>query len=143
MPMDIPEMLRELADLLELKGEDRFKVNAYRRAAASIENNDVESIYDDSGLKGLMSIEGVGRGIAEKIEEALKTGAIGELKELKEEFPYEELLSVPGVGPKTAAELYRRFGIKSVDELEKLARDRRIRRLPGMGDKTETRSCGA
>ena len=139
MPMDIPEMLRELADLLELKGEDRFRVNAYRRAAASIENNDVESIYNDSGLKGLMNIEGVGKGIAEKIEEALKTGEIGELKELKEEFPYEELLSVPGVGPKTAAELYRRFGIKSVDELEKLARDRRIRRLPGMGDKTETR----
>jgi DNA polymerase (family 10) len=137
--MDIPEMLRELAGLLELKGEDRFRVNAYRRAAASIENNDVESIYNDSGLKGLMSIEGVGRGIAEKIEEALNTGEIGELKELKEEFPYEELLSVPGVGPKTAAELYRRFDIKSVDELEKLAREGRIRRVPGMGEKTEKR----
>lgn len=135
--MMISDMLLELADLLELKGENRFRINAYRKAATAIENYDLKDMYEKSGIDGLLGINGVGRGIAEKIEEALKTGKIRELEELREELSYAELMAVPGIGPRTARELNAHLGVKSIEELERAARERRVRRIPGMGEKTE------
>ena len=129
---------RELADLLEFKGEDFFKIRAYRQAArvlAGLEQP-VEELYQQGALGGL---PGIGKNILAKIGELLHTGKIHKLEELRREIPpgLLEIMALPGIGPKRARLLYGGLGVKTLDELEEAARRKRVRALKGLGVKTE------
>lgn len=128
-----------MADLLELKGENPFKVRAYRRAAQLLENldTDVASLVDTGELRHL---EGIGTALAAKITEYMNLGTIAALDELRREIPSSlyELTAVPGVGPKMAARLYRELGVQDLVGLQEALAHQRIRDLKGFGPKTET-----
>ncbi len=127
-----------IGDLLELKGENVFKISAYRKAAATMLNatEDVATLWKENRLKEL---PGVGEAIAGKIEELQQTGHLQFLERLEEEIPPDlvTLLEVPGIGTKTAMLLYRHLGIKGLGELEQAARDGRVAAVPGMGEKKQ------
>ena len=118
-----------------------FKPQAYERVAFVLESfgEDVEAIYKRDGRKGLAKIPGVGEGIAEKIEEYIKTGTIRFYEQEMKRMPVdvEALTSLEGVGPKMVAELYRKLKIRNLKELEKAATTGTIRKLPHFGAKTE------
>jgi DNA polymerase (family 10) len=134
----IASVFEDMADLLELKGENVFKIRAYQKAARSIEHLSVELeqlVKEDSNLR---EIPGVGEAIAKKITELVQTGKLRVYEELKAEFPrgITALLEVPGIGPKTAKLLSTELGISTVDELEQAILDGRVAKLSRMGDKT-------
>jgi DNA polymerase (family 10) len=136
---EVAERLRFMAQLLEVTGEeDVFKVRAYERAAKHLE----ELTVPVSGLdeKAILAIPGIGSKIASKIAAILKTGTFPELQELEKKIPESlpELLRLEGVGPKTVHTLWMRLGIQSVDDLERAARQRRIRAVKGFGEKKES-----
>jgi len=136
--LEVAKVLYEISALLELKGENKYKVAAYAEAARRIENltEDIEKLFKE---KRLHEIKGVGESIAQKISEYLSSGKITYLEELRKEIPPEllELEKVPGVGPKLAYRLYQELGIKDIDSLEKAAKEGRIRLLPRLGEKVE------
>jgi len=136
--LEIARIFGEVADLLEIKQESTFRINAYRKAARAIESlsEDVSTIAARSELR---KIGGIGTSLAEKIEEYLKTGKMAYHEELRAELPpgLSELMTIPEVGPKTALLLYQRLGIMTVDALEQAARAGKVRELPRMGAKTE------
>jgi len=137
---------RQLADtftlignLCEIKGEVIYVVLAYRKASESLMALPREaSEYWKEGK--LREIPGVGKAIAEKIDELLTTGKLGFLEKLKEEIPpsLAELLPVPSLGPKKIAMIWKTLGITSLAELEAAAKEGKLRDLPGMGAKSET-----
>lgn len=137
---EIAKILHEMAELLEMK-EVEFKPRAYEKAALGVESLDREAkdIYKERGLKGLMEISGVGKGIAEHIESLLKTGKFGEYEKLKKEIPVNitELSAVEGVGPKMVKILYKELKIKNLADLEKAAKAGKIRKLAKFGEKSE------
>lgn len=137
---EIAELFFELADLLEMKGVD-WKPNAYRKAARSIEDLGVpiEKIFESGGVKALLEISGVGQGLADKIVEFLKTGKIREFEKIAKTIPkgVEEMMHVPGLGPKKVMRLYKKLGIKSLSGLEVAARSGKLRKLEGFGVKSE------
>lgn len=137
---ELVKILREIAVLLEMKGV-AFKPQAYERVSDIIGSleEDVADIYKRGGFKALEDIPGVGKGIAERIEEYIKTGRIKDYDKLKKELPVdiEGLRSVEGVGPKTILHLYKELGIKNLEQLEKAAKAGKIRGVPGLGQKTE------
>lgn len=130
-----------IANLLEIKGEIIYKTLAYRKAADSLTElgRDVEDIWQEEGIKGLQSIPGVGKAIAEKIEELLETGELGFLSRLGEEVPLSlaDLLEIPGLGPKKVGLFWKELDITTLAELETAARAGELRKLPGMGAKSE------
>lgn len=134
----IADVFSEIGTLLEIKGENPFKVRAYERAAESIRSltQEVAEIREAGDLRSLPSIGG---GIADKIAELLDTGKCTHHQELLSEFPETvfEMLRISGVGPKTVKTLIEQEGIASVEQLESAARGGRLRALPGMGEKTE------
>lgn len=136
--LEIARIFGEIADLLEIKQESPFRVNAYRKAARALESlgEDVTTIAARGELR---KIGGIGTGLAEKIEEYLRTGTIVYHRDLQAELPagLPELMTIPEVGPKTALLLYQRLGITTVDALEEAARAGRVRALPRLGAKTE------
>jgi DNA polymerase (family 10) len=136
--LDVARALYEIADLLELKDEDGFKVRAYRKAAQAIELL-LEGVDEVARRGALTSIPGIGKAIAEKVSELLRTGHLAYLDDLRRAVPpgVGEMTRVPGLGAKTAALLYSRLGINSLDRLELAARQRELRDLPGMGPKKE------
>ncbi|MBM2832372.1 MAG: polymerase, partial [Dehalococcoidia bacterium] len=116
---DIARVFTDIADLLDLKGENVFKVRAYQKAARSIEHLPVEAerlVSEDR----LREIPGVGEAIGKKITELVATGKLEYYEELKNEFPegIATFLDVPGVGPKTAIRFAEELGLKTVEELE-------------------------
>ena len=131
--------MSEIADFLELKQESSFRVNAYRKGARAVESlsEDVAAVAARGELR---KIPGVGAGLAEKIEEYLRTGAITYHETLRGDLPagLPELMTIPEVGPKTALLLYRELGIADVDALEQACRDGRVRALPRLGARSET-----
>jgi DNA polymerase (family 10) len=131
---EIAGILYQMAELLELHAENRFKIIAYSRAARAIESltEDIEQVCRDGRLEG---IPGVGKAIAEKIKEYLRTGRIQSHQDLLADTPQglAELLQISGLGPKTVFMLHEKLNITNLDELEKAAREHRIRRLPRMG----------
>src|SRR4030065_1943527 len=133
----IAEVFDEIADLLDLQGV-AFKPVAYRRAARNIESME-EDISDLAARNTLEDIPGVGKAMAKKIEELVRTGKLGYLDELRSEVPkgLVELLRVPDVGPKTAVILFKELGITSVDQLEEAAPNHKLRGIRGFGEKTE------
>jgi len=136
--IEVAWIMNEIADLLELKGENIFKIRAYRKAAKIIANlsDDLPVLIEE---KKLETVPGIGKAIAGKIKELFQTGKIQYYENLKEEVPAGllEIITIPGVGARMAQELYGKLGVSSVDELEAAARARRVRDLPGMGAKTE------
>ncbi len=132
------QLLYNISELLEIKGEISFKIRAYAKAARAIEGltEDIEKIAAEERLK---EIPGVGESIAEKIGEYLSEGKLEFYEELKKQVPGElhELLKIPGIGPKTLQFLHRELGIKNVEELEKAAREHRLRRLAHFGETKE------
>ncbi|HRR88720.1 MAG TPA: DNA polymerase/3'-5' exonuclease PolX [Methanoculleus sp.] len=130
-------MLREVADLLEIKGV-RFKPQAYRRAALAVETMP-EDIADVAAAGKLEEIPGVGKAIAKKIQEIVETGKLGYLESLRQELPEGvlHLVGISGIGPKKAIALSQALGVRTVDDLEAAAKAGRIRGLPGFGEKTE------
>ncbi|MBW2342334.1 MAG: DNA polymerase III, partial [Deltaproteobacteria bacterium] len=134
---EIARVFQDIADLLELKGENQFKIRAYQKAVRSIEHLpvEVEQLVADNRLR---EVPGVGEAIAKKITELVTTGRLNYYEELKSEFPEGiiTLLDVPGIGAKTAMLLSSELGISSVDELEAAIVGGRITGLYRMGDKT-------
>ncbi|GAB4457265.1 MAG: DNA polymerase/3'-5' exonuclease PolX [Anaerolineales bacterium] len=128
-----------IANLLEIKGEIIYKTLAYRKAAESLTSLGREAAeYWKEGK--LEDIPGVGKAIAEKIDELLRTGKLEFLEKLKQEVP-EELaawLAVPGLGPKKIALIWKTLGITSLADLETAAKEGKLRDLPGMGAKSES-----
>ena len=136
---EVAGLLYEMAELLELHAENRFKIIAFSKAARAI-----ESLPEDISLvcreKRLQSIPGVGKAIAQKVEEYLKTGRIEAHQELLAKTPpgLVKLLQISGLGPKTVFMLHEKLNITNLEELETAAREHRIRRLPRMGPTRET-----
>ena len=134
---EIAKVFQDIADLLELKGENPFKIRAYQKVARVIEHLpvEVEKLAAEGRLK---EIPGVGEAITEKITELVTTGRLGYYERLKAEFPegISTLLSIPGIGPKTAMLLTKDMGIKTVEELEQAILSGKVASLPRMGEKT-------
>jgi len=135
---EIAQLLENIATLLEMKGENRFKIVAYEEAAHRIENwpEPIEEVWQKGKLK---EIPGIGESIASKIEEYLTTGKLSYLEELTKEIPPEviQLTTIPGVGPKIAKLLYDQLGIRSIEDLEKAIAEQKLRHLPRLGVKSE------
>jgi DNA polymerase (family 10) len=137
---ELAEIFDTIANLLEIKGEVIYKVLAYRRAAESLENLGREAAeYWREGE--LTEIPGVGKAIAEKIDELLTTGKLEFFEELTAQVPasLKEVLQVPDLGPKKVALFWNTLGITSLAELEAAARAGKLRDLPGMGAKSEAK----
>lgn len=133
----IAAIFNEMADLLEIKGENPFRIRAYRRAAQNM-----EGLPKDAGLmteKELLEVPGIGQDLAAKIRDYISTGRITAFEDLKKDVPEDLaiLLSVPSLGPKTAKLLYDRLKIKDIDSLERLAKSHKLSGLPGIKTKTE------
>ena len=134
----IAEIFRDIADILEIKGENPFRIRAYERASQNIESlpDDVEVLIRENTLK---DVDGIGKDLEEKIKEIVSTGKLKYMEELKKDIPEGliEMLNVPGIGPKTAKLLYEKLNIQDVVMLERMAAAGKIRNLEGMGEKTE------
>ncbi len=118
-----------------------FKPRAFEKAAHSVEalTEDVKDLYKEGGMRALEDIPGVGKGIAERIEEAIKTGHVKDYDRLKKEMPVDiaSLTAIEGVGTKMVKVFYQKLGIKNIQELEKVAKAGKIRELEGFKEKTE------
>ena len=133
----IAKIFTEIAELLELKEANIFRVRAYRRAAQNIDGlpRDVAALSEEE----LEAIPGIGKDLKAKIREYLATGKVAKHEDLKKDIPAGvlELLRVPGLGPKTAKLLYEQKKISSIEELEILTRAGKLAGLPGIRKKTE------
>ncbi|HTZ18850.1 MAG TPA: DNA polymerase/3'-5' exonuclease PolX, partial [Dissulfurispiraceae bacterium] len=134
---EIAKIFNEIADLLEIRNDNPFRIRAYRRAALNIEG--LTKNVEDLSQKELIEVPGIGKDLAAKIAEYIKTGKMAVHEELKKEIPHVllELESVPGLGPKTAMLLHEKLHIESIAELEKLASEHKLAGLPGIKEKTE------
>jgi DNA polymerase (family X) len=137
---ELAETFQLIGDLMEIKGEIIYKILAYRKASDSLLNlgRDINDVYREGELT---SIPGVGKAIAEKIQELLDTGKLEFLEKLKQEVPagLAEMLKVPDLGPKKVALFWKEAGIDSLAKLESAARAGELRKLPGMGEKSEAK----
>lgn len=135
---EIAALFDEIADILELRGENVFRVNAYRRGARTVEGL-ARPIEDVAAEGALPELPGIGKDLAAKIAEYLEKGSMSYLEELRAETPaiLIDMLRIPGVGPKTAVRLREELGVASLEELQQAALDHRIRNLPKMKAKTE------
>jgi DNA polymerase (family X) len=142
----IVSILRNIAFLLEMdEGEDNsnmvFKIRSYKRASEVIANlsSNLEKIYEEQGLKGLMQIPSIGRAIALKIEEYLTTGKIRYLDELKSktDIDIDGFYGLEGIGPRTIKTVYDNLGIRDVSGLEKAASEGKLRNVSGFSEKKE------
>jgi DNA polymerase (family X) len=138
---DLIRLLETIAVYLELKGENPFKVSAFRKAATALEADD-RSL---SAIDDFTAISGIGKGTAAVIDEYIKEGSSSVLKELKEEVPpgLIPLLQLPGLGGKKIAKLYKELGIEDVSGLEEACKSGLVQALPGFGKKTEEKILSA
>ena len=132
---DIIKLLEEIGIYMELKGENSFKISAYRKAAAALENDD-RSLNE---ISDFTKLSGIGKGTAGVIEEFLNEGKSSVLEELKEEVPkgLVPLLQLPGLGGKKIAKLYSELGVESIEDLEDACKENKVQDLAGFGKKTE------
>jgi DNA polymerase (family 10) len=135
---DIAALFNQIADLLEFRGDNPFRIRAYRRAAMNLESfaGNLDELVE---RKQLQDLSGIGTDLAAKIEEFCATGRLKVLDELSQKVPAGifELLEVPGVGPKTAKLLHERLHISTIKGLESAARAHRLQTLPGFHEKKE------
>jgi len=141
---EIAGVLEQIATLLELKGENPFKIRAYTNAARAIETfgANVENFQDEEAVG---KIPGIGKSLALKIRELSETGSLKYLQELSAEFPTGilELFSLPGLGAKKIKALHDRLGISSIEQLQKACEHGRVAELPGFGETTQQKICEA
>jgi DNA polymerase (family X) len=143
---EIANILRKISFLLEMETNKNnnilsFKNKAYNKAADQIENLsiNIEILYRTEGIEGLLKIPSIGKAIASKIEEYLKTDGIQYYNQLKSELPIniDEFLGLEGIGPKTLKLIYDKLQVKNLDELEKAATEGAIRTIVGFSQKKE------
>ena len=134
--MKVATILYEVADLLEMK-EEKFKPRAYRKAAGTVES--LSKPIEELNQEELTKLPGVGKSIAEKIEEIIETDSLEYYENLKKEFAidFESLHFVEGLGPKKIKRFYDELGVVDLDDLERAAKQHKIREMEGMGEKTE------
>ncbi|MDI6792985.1 MAG: DNA polymerase/3'-5' exonuclease PolX [bacterium] len=132
----VAAIFQRLGDILEIKGENQFKVNAYRKATRLISDltEDIEVVWREGRLT---KIPGIGKGIAERIGEYLETGEITTYEEAKREIPegLVDLLNIHDIGPKTLALAFKKLGVRDLQDLKEVVNDGRLAALPGMGEK--------
>ncbi len=137
---ELAQVFSNIGDLLEIKGENKFKIIAYRRAAETIRefNREVRVVWQEGELRG---IPGVGEAIADKIAELLSTGKLDFYEKLKSQIPAGliDILAIPDLGPKKAAMFWQQLDITTVAALAAAAQAGQLRSLPGMGEKSETK----
>ena len=140
---ELARRFERLALLMEIRGDDKFRVRSYRNAAEMIETwpTPVERIAREEGQKGLQTLPGVGKAISGKIVELLERGTFDAWERLKEETPETvlDLLEVEGVGVRTASALYQQFKISSLQDLRQFAEGGGLDLLDGVGEKTAER----
>ncbi len=134
---DVARAFDEIADLLEIKGEDGFRVNSYRRVARTV-GDLAENIVDIAARGELNTLAGVGKSSAGKIQELLDTGKLAQRDELTREVPATllNLLDIPGVGPKKIAVFWKELGVTGIDDLKSAIADDRLKGLKGFGPKS-------
>jgi DNA polymerase (family X) len=137
----IANVLYETADLLEIDGQDSFRIRSYRNAAQAVESHthQIKDIISDP--KQVLAIPGIGKGMLGNLQELLNTGKMGVQAELLQKYHPSmlQLLKIQGLGPKTIALIWSSYKICDVDGVEKLAREGKIRELPRMGEKHEAK----
>ncbi|MBS3811446.1 MAG: DNA polymerase/3'-5' exonuclease PolX [Halanaerobiales bacterium] len=135
---EISELLSEYTDLMKIMGENKYRIRAYDNAARIVSDRsiDIEKLAKENRLE---EIKGIGQGIAKTIKDIFIDGYCQPLDELKKELPpgFEDLLNIPGLGPKTAQKFLDELDIKNIEELKKALKNEEIRKLKGMGPKTE------
>src|SRR3982750_618305 len=138
---EIIRLLETIAIYMELKGENPFKVSAFRKAAAALETD--ERIITE--IEDFTAISGIGKGTAAVIDEYIKEGSSSVLKELKEEVPKGliPLLQLPGLGGKKIAKLHKELGIEDITTLEEACKAGKVQNLAGFGKKTEEKILSA
>ncbi|GMR03505.1 MAG: DNA polymerase/3'-5' exonuclease PolX [Gammaproteobacteria bacterium] len=136
---DIARIFDEVADLLEIKGENPFRIRAYRNAARQLQSMGVEVRTMLEKNEDLTELPGIGKDLAAKIQEIVETGTCHALKKLQQELPpsLTDLLRIPALGPRRVKVLYHDLDIHGLEQLYRAARDGRIRELPGFGEKIE------
>ena len=138
--LEIAHLLSKYADLLEIQGEGRFRVLAYRNAARTIESfsQPVAHLIAEGKDLRTLKLPGIGERMADHVEEIVKTGTLQALKLLRKEIPatLDELLEVEGLGPKRTKQLYEKLGISSVKQLEQAIASGKVESLPGFGKKS-------
>ena len=138
--VEIARLLKETADLMEISGEDAFRIRSYRNAASAIEGlgESIEAITRDP-QRQLTALPGIGKGIAGAIEEIVARGSFARRDEMLERYPPTalEMLRIQGLGPKSIRLLWEHFRVSTLEELERLCREQKIRELPRMGAKLE------
>lgn len=139
----IAERFKLLANLMEIRGDDQFRVRSYRNAAEVIETwpTPLKQIAAEDGVKGLQQLPGVGKAISGKIIELLDKGTFDAWEKLTAETPETtlDLLRVGGVGLKTAATLHQQFKISSLDDLKKFVEGGGLEMVDGVGEKSAER----
>jgi DNA polymerase (family 10) len=138
--VDVAEQLELLADLLELEGEASFRVLAYRRAATRIRET-AGSVAELALAGRAKQLQGIGKTIEEKIVQVVEDGEMHALTKRKKIVPPEvvSFMRLPGLGPKTAARIWRELGVTTIDDLKRAAEQEQLRTLAGLGAKTEER----
>lgn len=136
---DIAVIFEEMADLLEIEDANPFRVRAYRNAARTIRGLSRELSQLIAEGKDLTGLPGIGKDLAAKINEILETGTVAALNKLHREVPasVEELLKLPGLGPKRVKALYHELGLENLAQLERAAKNGQLHTFPGFGIKME------
>lgn len=136
---DVANTFEKVADLLEIEGENRFRVRAYRDAARTVSGHSKRVAQMVEEGEDLSELPGIGEDLAAKVREIVETGTLSQLQELEGETQsgLRELLDVPGLGRERIQELHQKLGVKDLDDLEKAAQEGKIQDLPGYGEKTE------
>ena len=133
---ELADLFERMADILEFKGENPFKISAYRKASRIIRDltQDIEDITESGKLK---DVPGIGEGMAQKIMEYLKTGKVSKFEEVRKGVPDEliAIMDIPGMGPKTLSMLHKEKGISNLSQMEKAVEDGSLVGLPGIGEK--------
>jgi DNA polymerase (family 10) len=135
--LEVSFIFNQIADLLEIQGANPFRVRAYRRAAANIEGlaDNIETLAANETLR---NVPGIGEDLANKIDEYIRIGRIEFHEQLKQDVPLglAKMVEIPSVGPKTAKEIYDRFRIQTIEELEALCKTEQLLCVPGFKQKT-------
>ncbi len=135
----IAKSLDQLADLMEFQGANAFRLKAYRNGARSVRELPQSIATMLAAGEDLTNLDGIGNSVAQKCRELCETGQLKQLEELLQEVPRSvlDLLNVPKLGPKKAALLFHELGITNLDQLQSACEARKVRQLPGFGEKTE------
>jgi DNA polymerase (family 10) len=135
----IADLLEEIADLLDLRDDNPFRIRSYRNAAQTVRglSDSVETMVDED--RDLTELPNIGEGIDRRIHDIIRRGTCDQLEELREELPKSlvRVMNIPGVGPRTAMQLHRDLEVDSVEDLKKACSEHKVRQLDGMGEKTE------